>query len=376
MASKPAHDLEPTIEAIETTAYTFATTDDPEQDGTLTWADTTAVVVSARSGGATGLGWTYSSPVVADFVESKLAPAVVGLATADVGRANTAMELATRNLGPGGLAGHARSAVDLALWDLKARVLGCSLVDLLGATRDEVPVYGSGGFTSLDDDRLTEQVRGWAEAGMSQVKIKVGRHPEADEHRLAVVRDAVGPDVALYVDANGGYQRAEAARWAETFAAAGVTWLEEPLTSEDLDGLRMLRGKSPPGLAIAAGEYADGIAAARRLLEAEAVDVLQLDATRCGGITGLLSCEALARAHRTQVSAHCAPTAHLAVAAAVPSLRHLEWFHDHVRIERLLFDGAPTAEGGTVSVDRSALGNGLTLRDDANQFRASKPDPS
>ncbi len=190
------------------------------------------------------------------------------------------------------------------------------------------------------------------------------------------MQGAIGPDVALYVDANGGYQRAEAAAWAEVFAAADVRWLEEPLTSEDLDGLRVLRHKSPPGLAIAAGEYADGIAAARRLLEAEAVDVLQLDATRCGGITGFLSCEALARAHRVQVSAHCAPAAHIAVAAAVPSLRHVEWFHDHVRIERLLFDGAPSAEGGAVTIDRTILGNGLTLRDDVNQFRASKPDPS
>ncbi len=369
MASKPINGAQASIEAVQATAYTFATTDDPEQDGTYTWSDTTAVVVSARSGDVTGLGWTYSAPAVASFIEATLAPAVVGLATADVGRANTSMELATRNLGPGGLACHARSAVDLALWDLKARVLGCSLVDLLGATRDQVPVYGSGGFTSLDDDRLAEQVRGWVDQGMDQVKIKVGRHPEADEHRLRVVRDAIGPETALYVDANGGYQRAEAAAWAEVFAAAGVRWLEEPLTSEDLDGLRVLRHKSPPGLAIAAGEYADGIAAARRLLEAEAVDVLQLDATRCGGITGFLSCEALARAHRTQVSAHCAPAAHLAVAAAVPSLRHVEWFHDHVRIERLLFTGAPVVEDGSVRLDRSAAGNGLALRDDLNQYR-------
>ena len=361
----------PTVEAVDATAFTFPTTDDPEQDGTFTWSETTAVVVEARSGDATGLGWTYSAPAVADLIEGALTPAVVGLATADVGRANTMMELATRNLGPGGLACHARSAVDLALWDLKARVLGCSLVDLLGATRDGVPVYGSGGFTSLDDDHLADQARGWVDQGMTQVKIKVGRNPLADEHRLRVVRDAIGPDTELYVDANGGYQRAEAAAWAEIFAAAGARWFEEPLTSEDLDGLRVLRGKAPPGLAIAAGEYADGIAAARRLLEAQAVDVLQLDATRCGGITGFLSCEALARAHRTQVSAHCAPAAHLAVAAAVPSLRHIEWFHDHVRIERLLFDGAPTVEAGVVDLDRSTVGNGLSLRDDLAQFRVT-----
>ena len=205
------------------------------------------------------------------------------------------------------------------------------------------------------------------DASAIEVTIKVGGHPLAGEHRMGVVRTGSGPDTELYVDANGGYQRAEAAAWAEIFAAAGARWLEEPLTSEDLEGLRVLRGKAPPGLAIAAGEYADGIAATRRLLEAEAVDVLQLDATRCGGITGFLSCEALARAHRTQVSAHCAPTAHLAVAAAVPSLRHIEWFHDHIRIERLLFHGAPAIEAGVVEVDRSKIGNGLALRDDVDR---------
>jgi L-alanine-DL-glutamate epimerase-like enolase superfamily enzyme len=269
------------------------------------------------------------------------------------------------------VASHAISAVDIALWDLKARAAGCSLVDLLGAVRDEVPVYGSGGFTSLSDERLAEQTQGWVKEGMTQIKIKVGRDPRADRDRLDLVRDIAGSDVALYVDANGGYQRAEAAAWAEEYARAGVTWFEEPLTSEDLDGLRWLRGKAPGGLAIAAGEYVDRLDAARLMLAAEAVDVLQLDATRCGGITGFLSAAALARAHHVDVSAHCAPAAHAAVAAACPDLRHLEWFHDHVRIERLLFDGAPSATGGSIAVDRSTTGHGITLRPESERFRRS-----
>jgi L-alanine-DL-glutamate epimerase-like enolase superfamily enzyme len=357
------------VESVTAAVYIVPTDDDPEQDGTFTWSKTTAVVVHASGAGHTGLGWTYSAAAAAGIVEDVLAPAVAGTAIADVGRAAQQMQLACRNIGPGGVAAHAISAVDLALWDLKARVAGCSLVDLLGAVRDQVPVYGSGGFTSLSDERLAEQTRGWVKNGMTQIKIKVGRDPRADRDRLDLVRDVAGGGVALYVDANGGYQRAEAAAWAEEYARAGVTWFEEPLTSDDLDGLRWLRQKAPGGLAIAAGEYVDRLDAARLLLAADAVDVLQLDATRCGGITGFLAAAALARAHHVDVSAHCAPAAHAAVAAACPNLRHLEWFHDHVRIERLLFDGAPSAAGGSIAVDRTAPGNGLTLRSTASAYR-------
>ncbi|MEZ5177322.1 MAG: enolase C-terminal domain-like protein [Acidimicrobiales bacterium] len=350
------------MERVSATALTFPTTDRPEQDGTLTWSSTTVVLVDAFGGGHHGLGWTYSAGATASLVEEHLAPAVVGSSVLDVRRSATAMELAVRNLGPGGLAAHARSAVDVALWDLKARVLGVSLVDLLGATRDRVPAYGSGGFTSLDDHRLAEQLRGWVDAGFAQVKLKVGRDPRADRRRLAVARDAVGPDTALYVDANGGYQRAEALAWAERFAEAGVTWLEEPLSSRDVDGLRWLRDRAPGGLSVAAGEYVANLADARRLLAAGAVDVLQLDATRCGGITGFLDAEALARGHEVPVSAHCAPALHLAVAAAAPSLVHVEWFHDHVQIERQLFDAPPEPVDGAVPIDRGRPGHGLSLR--------------
>jgi L-alanine-DL-glutamate epimerase-like enolase superfamily enzyme len=325
--------------------------------------------VQVSGGGHTGLGWTYSVAAAAGVVDDLLAPVVVGNRIADVERSAQRMQMACRNVGPGGLAMHAVSAVDIALWDLKARVAGCSLSDLLGTVRDEVPVYGSGGFTSLSDERLAEQVRGWVKDGMTQIKIKIGRDPRADRDRIDLVHDAAGSDVALYVDANGGYQRAEAAAWAEELARAGVTWFEEPLTSEDLEGLRWLRDRVPGGLAIAAGEYVDGLDAARRMLAAEAVDVLQLDATRCGGITGFLAAAALARAHHVDVSAHCAPAAHAAVAAACPNLRHLEWFHDHVRLERRLFDGAPGATGGSIAVDRSVPGHGLTLRTTASQPR-------
>lgn len=351
-----------TIDSVSASSVSFPTTDPVEQDGTLTWSSTTVVLVRASGGGSTGLGWTYSARATATLVDDVLAPAVVGLPVADTRRAATTMELAARNLGPGGLAAHARSAVDVALWDLKARHLGVSLEDLLGTTRDTVPVYGSGGFTSLDDARLGRQLSGWVEAGFRQVKIKVGRDPRPDPHRLALARELIGPEVALYVDANGGYHRSEALAWARRFADAGVTWLEEPVSSDDVEGLRWLRSRVPAGLAVAAGEYVTDLRSARALVEGGGVDVLQLDATRCGGITGFLDAEVLARAHHVPVSAHCAPSLHLAVAAAVPELRHIEWFHDHVVIERELFGAIPEPEGGAVPVDRAHLGHGFELR--------------
>ncbi|UGS38335.1 D-galactarolactone cycloisomerase [Capillimicrobium parvum] len=195
--------------------------------------------------------------------------------------------------------------------------------------------------------------------------MKVGREPARDRHRLAVARAAIGPDVEFYVDANGAYERREARAWAQTFADAGVTYLEEPVSSDDLDGLRLLRDRAPAGLAIAAGEYAYALEDVARMLAAGAVDVQQVDVTRCGGITELVRAGALCQALGVPLSAHCAPAVSVHACCAVQRLAHLEYFHDHVRIERLLFDGTLEPDGGDLVPDRTAAGHGLTLRRDA-----------
>lgn len=357
-----------TVDKVDARAYTVPT-DAPESDGTLEWLSTTVVVVEASGAGHTGIGYTYTAAAAARVIDEMLASAISGVAVLDTRRAWSLMGAAVRNVGSGGLVAAAISAVDAALWDLKARCLDVSLVDLLGATRDGVPVYGSGGFTSYDDGRLAEQLAGWAHHGMGQVKIKVGRDPRQDERRMAVARDAIGPDVMLYVDANGGYQRAEALWWAERFGEAGVRWLEEPVSSDDLEGLRQVRDRAPAGLDITAGEYGDGLDVFKRMLDAGAVDVLQIDATRCGGITGFLDAAVLARAHGIQVSAHCAPTLHLAPCCAVPELRHIEWFWDHTRLEPMLFDGVPEPVNGVLRADRDRPGMGIELKGtDAERF--------
>jgi len=267
-----------------------------------------------------------------------------------------------RNAGRPGIGFCALSAVDVALWDLKARLLGVSLIDLLGAARDGVPVYGSGGFCSYTDARLREQLAGWVEQGIPRVKMKIGRDPDADAARISVAREAIGPEPELYVDANGAFRAKQALAWAERVAAEwGVTWFEEPVSSADFDGLRVVRKRGPAGLEVAAGEYAYVPADFRNLIGC--VDVLQTDVTRCGGITGLLHAAGLASAFGLDLSAHGAPALSANVFCAPERARHLEWFHDHVRIEAMLFDGGPEPVDGVVTPDRSRPGHGLELRE-------------
>jgi L-alanine-DL-glutamate epimerase-like enolase superfamily enzyme len=344
-------------------------TDRPESDGTFEWDATTLVLVEVTARGATGLGYTYGPGAAAALVRDMLAPLLADRDPLDVAGAWAAMVAAVRNTGPWGLSMYAISAVDVALWDLKARLLGTSLVSLLGRVREAVAIYGSGGFCSYDDATLSEQLGGWAAQGIPRVKMKVGRDQADDPRRVGVARAAVGNGVELMVDANGACDTASAVRLAQAFAEHGVAWFEEPVSSDDVAGLRLVRSRMPAGMAVAAGEYATDAFGFRALLEA--VDVLQADVTRCGGITGFLQADALCAAHGRPLSAHCAPALAVHAMAAAQRGRHIEYFHDHVRIEGMLFDGVPAPQGGELRPDPGAPGHGLTFkRRDAERFRA------
>jgi L-alanine-DL-glutamate epimerase-like enolase superfamily enzyme len=362
----------PEVTALDAAVYVIPT-DAPEADGTLTWDKTTMVLVTARAGGEQGLGWSYTSRAAAAVVDELLTGVVTGADAFDVAAAAEAMARQVRNVGRPGIAAMAISAVDIALWDLKARLLGVSLASLLGRVHDGVPVYGSGGFTSYSDGRTQEQLSGWVkEQQIPRVKIKIGESWGADERRdlarVQLAREVIGPDAELYVDANGGYTTGQAVRVAAELDAHDVTWFEEPVSSLDLDGLATIRRQIRPD--VAAGEYSWSLADSAALIGADAVDCLQLDVTRCGGITEFLRGAGLAAAHNLQVSGHCAPNLHAHVAAAVPNLRHVEYFHDHQRIERMLFDGTLDPRGGTMCSDPGRPGHGMTLRDtDAEPFR-------
>ena len=356
------------IDGIACAAYEVPT-DAPESDGTLEWDSTTIVVVEVEGGGERGLGYTYGDRAVQTLIESKLADTVEGSDPMAPSAAWRAMRDALRNAGQPGVGAMAVSAVDIALWDLKARLLGLPLADVLPRARRRVPIYGSGGFTSYSDERLGEQLAGWAERGIPRVKMKVGREPARDAGRVAAARDAIGPDVELMVDANGAYERKQALLWAERFREHDVRYLEEPVSSDDLDGLRLVRDRAPAGMAVAAGEYGWDLPYFARMLDAGAVDILQADVTRCGGISALLRLDGICTARNVPFSAHCAPGVSAHACCAMESLLHLEYFHDHVRLEGMLFDGTLEPKEGYLEPDRSRPGLGLELRrGDAERF--------
>ena len=367
------HDVEARVEEVTARAYEVPT-DRPESDGTLEWDSTTIVVVEVSAGDRRGIGYTYGHRAITEVVSATLAPLVTGMDALAPPAAWVAMQRAVRNIGRQGLCAMAISALDIALWDLRAKLLDLSLADSLGRFREAIPAYGSGGFTSYTDAELAEQLRGWVEQGCERVKIKVGREPGRepgrDPERLAAAREAIGDEIALMVDANGAFDHRAAARQAARYAEFGVSYFEEPVSSDDLDGLRWLRDAVPAGIEVAAGEYAWDLDELERL--AGCVDVLQADATRCGGITNVLRADGICRARNLPFSAHCAPQVSAHLCCAMERAVHVEYFHDHSRVESMLFDGALSLEDGELRPDRSRPGLGIELkRAEAERLSAS-----
>ena len=338
-------------------------TDAPEADGTFAWDSTTMVLVTLEAGGKTGLGYTYADAATGKVAETLLKKAVVGSDVFAHGATLQALYHQVRNSGETGIDAMAISAIDNALWDLKARLLESPLVDVLGAVRPGIPVYGSGGFTSYDDRQLENQLGGWGERRFSMVKMKIGTHPQDDPRRVALARKTIGAKVELFVDANGAYTGTQAIQLAHVFADQGVRWFEEPVSSDNLTGLRQIRERAPLGMDIAAGEYGYTAWYFKRMLDVEAVTILQADATRCGGISGFLHAASLCWAANVPLSSHCGPSMHVHVCCAVPRAIHMEYFHDHVRIEQMFFDGFCEPIDGVMSPDRSRPGMGLELKE-------------
>lgn len=360
---------DPHIDGLEVSVFNIPTETQPESDGTAVWDHTTLVVVELSCGGKRGLGYTYADQAAGRFILEVLKEPVVGADPMAVPALAAELMRRVRNHGREGVAAMAISAVDLAAWDLKAKLLGVPLVQLLGASRDRAAIYGSGGFTSYSIPELERHLAHWVELGIPRVKMKVGREPDADPRRVAAARGAVGQQVELFVDGNGAYDRKRALRLAEMYAELKVRWFEEPVSSDDLEGLRLLRDRAPALMDVTAGEYAYHPLYVRRMLEAGAVDVMMVDVTRCLGVSGFMSAASICDAYAIPLSAHCAPCASLHVCLSAPRFRHMEYFYDHQRIERMLFDGAPSPVEGFLEPDWSRPGLGIELkRRDAEKF--------
>ncbi len=361
----------PAVTDVRTAVFEVPT-DQPEGDGTMAWSATTVVVVQVDAGGHTGTGWSYTGASAAAVARDHLAEEIRGRSALDTPALWASMVAACRNLGRPGLASCAISAVDTALWDLKARILGLPLASLFGRVRPSVPVYASGGFTTYADERTASQLEEWVgDWHMDKVKIKVGEswgsRPERDLHRVDFARKVIGDEVELFVDANGAYRRKQAVRMGRRFADCGVTWFEEPVSSDDLSGLREVRDNC--ALDVAAGEYGYDEWYFAKMIDAGAVDCVQVDVTRCGGYTAWCHVAGLTGAHNLDISGHCAPNLSAHVAISCPNLRHLEYFHDHHRIENMLFEGALSPSGSMLVPDAGRPGHGMVLRKDVDEYR-------
>lgn len=354
------------IEDIAARAYTIPT-DRPESDGTLEWDSTTIVVVHISAGGKRGTGYSYTSPGALSVIRRELSRAVAGRNVMDTAGCWTALTGAVRNLGPG-IASMAAAAVDCALWDLKARILELPLVSLLGGAKDRIRAYASGGFTSYADEELHRQLAGWAAQGFRIVKMKIGREPDRDPQRIRAARKSISPHIQLFVDANGAFSRKQALAMTEVLLENDVTWYEQPVHHFDFPGLRLLRDRVPAPLEISSGEYGFDSWYFRHLIQGECVDVLQADPTRCG-VTGFLAAAGLCEANFLPLSSHGAPALSLHLCCAVNCARHVEYFHDHARIENMLFDGVPGPKGGMLAPDLSRPGLGIELKEkDAERY--------
>jgi L-alanine-DL-glutamate epimerase-like enolase superfamily enzyme len=356
------------VRSVDVAAYTIPT-DASEGDGTLRWDSTTLIVCEAHAANQVGLGYTYGHSSMALVAHHLAEKCLSGQSALDIPSLHASMLAQVRNDGSRGIASMAISALDIALWDLKSKLLDCSLVDLLGAAETSVLAYGSGGFTAYSNHQLANQLSGWVADGMQNVKMKIGANPGADMERVRVAREAIGPATHLFVDANGAFDPRQAITFADSFEGFGVTWFEEPVSSDDLAGLRRVRDRAPGAMEIAAGEYGYDALYFRSMLASEAVDVIQLDATRCKGFTGFLEGAAIAASFGCPVSAHGAPSLHMHAGCAIPQFRHVEYFHDHARIESMLFDGFIAPRDGRLMPDRSRPGMGLIFkRTDAERF--------
>ena len=356
------------IQDVKVSAYTIPT-DHPEADGTIEWDSTTMILVEIHAGGEIGIGYTYAHIATGLVIEKTLKSIVIGKDVMELPAITAAMIRAIRNNGACGIAMMAVSAVDNALWDLKAKITGIPLALLLGKVKDDMLLYGSGGFTSYSNQELEEQLGGWADSGIRYVKMKIGTHPESDLERVRIARNAIGKNTALFVDANGAYTAKQAIDMASQFEAYNVSWFEEPVPSDDLKGLHFIRENVPVNMRIAAGEYGYNLPYFEAMLDAAAVDVLQGDATRCGGISGFIKAGNLCEAYQLPYSSHCAPAMHLHAALALPSFYIAEYFYDHARIEEMFFDGVVKPLNGTLVPDLGRPGIGLVLKEaDAKKY--------
>ena len=331
-----------------------------------------AVLVAriATTAGHEGFGFSYSKRAGGPGLYAhaqEVAGNLVGEDPNDIGRLWHKLVWAGASVGRSGLATQAIAAFDIALWDLKARRSALPLAKLLGAYRDSVPCYNtSGGFLSLPIDAVLENARAALARGVGGIKVKVGQPDVAEDlRRVHKVRDALGESVPLMIDANQQWDRATALRFGRAMEPLGLVWIEEPLDAYDVEGHASLAAALDTP--IASGEMLVSAAEHSALIEARAVDVVQPDAPRVGGITPFLRVMALADHRHLSLAPHFAMEIHLHLAAAYPGptwVEHFEW------LEPLFNERLEIRDGRMLIPDRPGLG--LSLSDQAAEWTVAQ----
>lgn len=269
-----------------------------------------------------------------------------------------------RGVGRKGVMYCALSAVDIALWDLKGKITGLPLYKLFGGGRTRVPVYASGGWTSYSDEELVAEMQGMVARGFDTIKFKVGfdggRNLQRDVVRVRKVREAVGPDIRLLVDANNSFDAASAVQLANRIREYDITLFEEPVFADDIPGLaRFKRGTDIP---LATGEHEYTKFGVRDLLLHEAADIVQVDGARAGGMTEMLKCAALTQAWNVKFAPHAMENIHLHLVAAVPNALFLERLLMFEDLTAQVFKDAPVPVNGMMEVpDLPGLGLSLDM---------------
>jgi L-alanine-DL-glutamate epimerase-like enolase superfamily enzyme len=314
--------------------------------------------------GIVGLGYTYTlghgGAAVHAMLEAEVVPALIGNELTSPATAWNGLLWRLTWTGRSGISLMAIAAADIALWDAAARQAGEPLYRFLGAHREQIAAYGSGIDLAYTLDELLTEVRDFQERGFTAVKIKVGRSYSEDIQRLRAVRTEVGPEVTVMVDANMGWNLAEAARRARAFEECEVAWLEEPLVPEDIDGhVELQRSTSIP---LAAGETLFSPFEFKNYIQRGAIRILQPDVARVGGITAWLEVASLAHTFHLPLAPHFVQDIHVQLLCAVPNamvLEYLPWFD--------LFIEEPLHVEGGVARPPGRPGHGVTFKQDLLQ---------
>lgn len=324
-----------------------------------------ALVRIRTAQGLEGLGVTYhevGGEAVREIIRRNMAPKLIGRDPLESEALWHEFFHYLRGVGRKGVSFCALSAVDVALWDLKGKIAGLPLHRLLGGNRTRVPVYASGGWTSYSDEQLVEEMRGMVARGFRMVKFKVGYAGGTDIRRDALrvrkVREALGPEIRLLVDANNCFDAATAVQLANRIREFDVMLFEEPVFADDIPGLsRFRRGTDIP---LATGEHEYTRFGVRDLLLAEAADYVQADGARAGGYTEMLKIAALTQAWNVRFAPHAMENLHLPLVAALPNAPFLERLLMFEDITARVFKGAAVPVDGHMEVPETP-GLGLAL---------------